>query len=51
MIRLAKLCRNSKSATNIVMPVNTLKGTRTGIQNMLKILDSVSRFACTERVT
>ena len=45
LIRPAKLCRNSKSATNIVMPV------KTGIQNMLKILDSVSRFACTERVT
>jgi len=37
-----RLCRNSKEAVNIVMPV------KTGIQNMLKILDSVSRFACTE---
>jgi hypothetical protein len=32
----------AESAINTVMPV------KTGIQNLLKPLDSVSRFACTE---
>ena len=31
-----------KSAIKIVIPANA------GIQNLLKLLDSVSRFACTE---
>ncbi len=37
-----RLCRNRKEAVTIVIPA------KVGIQNMLKILDSVSRFACTE---
>ena len=32
----------AESAINTVMPA------KAGIQNLLKILDSVSRFACTE---
>jgi hypothetical protein len=35
--------------TKTVMPVvDDLQVTQAGIQNFLKILDSVSRFACTE---
>ncbi len=37
-----RLFRNSKRAINSVMPM------KIGIQNLLIILDSVSRYACTE---
>jgi hypothetical protein len=40
--RRIRLCRNSRKCYHSVMPA------KAGIQNLLKILDSVSRFACTE---